>query len=140
MMKAINPKTKAFREQRVRKEWRRLFEQLDYRLNPRNGYRIDVEASAGNKEILPNIDLNPILYDSLELTSLQIKTSGQLEAFIPTTKRTTINVQFQGGYILNDQVFNNELFRIGGFKTLRGFDEESIQASGFARERAGTSA
>lgn len=28
--------------------------------------------------------------------------------------------------------FQNELFRIGGLKSLRGFDEESIHATGFA--------
>jgi hemolysin activation/secretion protein len=35
--------------------------------------------------------------------------------------------QFNSGYLLR-----NELFRIGGLTTLRGFDEESIFASAFA--------
>ena len=29
----------------------------------------------------------------------------------------------------SENMFKNELFRIGGLKTLRGFDEESITAS-----------
>jgi hemolysin activation/secretion protein len=38
----------------------------------------------------------------------------------------------QGASIFgNTSVFRNELFRIGGLKTLRGFDEESIFASTF---------
>ena len=41
----------------------------------------------------------------------------------------------QGGYIYNSSdstIFENELFRIGGLNTLRGFDEESIFASGYS--------
>ncbi|PHX73968.1 MAG: hypothetical protein CK547_05695 [Chitinophagaceae bacterium] len=31
----------------------------------------------------------------------------------------------------SDKIFTNELFQLGGIKTLRGFDEESIYASRF---------
>ena len=33
------------------------------------------------------------------------------------------------GYLESPGVFENELYRIGGLKTLRGFDEDSIFAS-----------
>ena len=32
----------------------------------------------------------------------------------------------------NPEIFTNELYRIGGLKSLRGFDEESIYASAFS--------
>ena len=35
----------------------------------------------------------------------------------------------KSGLMGGDNIFENELFRIGGLKTLRGFDEESIFAS-----------
>ena len=33
---------------------------------------------------------------------------------------------------MSPQLFKNELYRIGGFRTLRGFDEQSIFASSYA--------
>jgi hemolysin activation/secretion protein len=39
--------------------------------------------------------------------------------------KTSIN----SGYLQSSNIFFNELFRIGGLKTLRGFDEQSIFAS-----------
>jgi hemolysin activation/secretion protein len=38
----------------------------------------------------------------------------------------------KGGWVYNSQLFLNELYRIGGIKTLKGFDEQSIFASTFA--------
>ncbi len=38
----------------------------------------------------------------------------------------------QSGFIENENLFTNELFRIGGLKTLRGFDEESLTASAYS--------
>ena len=34
-------------------------------------------------------------------------------------------------FLYNEALFDNELFRIGGIKTIRGFDEESIFASSY---------
>ncbi len=42
-----------------------------------------------------------------------------------------------GGWIQSPAIFRNELFQIGGYKLLRGFDEESIFASQYAMSTAG---
>lgn len=41
-------------------------------------------------------------------------------------------MKVQGGLFLNENMFRNEIYRIGGLKTLRGFDEQAIFATGFA--------
>ena len=38
----------------------------------------------------------------------------------------------KNGYTFNENLFENELLRIGGLHTLRGFDEESMFATFFA--------
>ena len=38
----------------------------------------------------------------------------------------------QGGLYASPEIFRNDLFQIGGFRLLRGFDEESIYATKFA--------
>jgi hemolysin activation/secretion protein len=43
-----------------------------------------------------------------------------------------VKIAGQGGSMVNDQLYSNELYRIGGIKTQRGVDEASIYASSFA--------
>ena len=57
--------------------------------------------------------------------------SSEIEAmlFIPIKNRGTIKIGNQSAWLENSTLFLNDLYRIGGLKTLRGFDEESILAS-----------
>ncbi len=104
---------------------------LDYRLNPRKGYNLDLTAMAGNKKITRNGQLNPELYDSLDLKSVQYSGEFTFDYYIPLFSRNVINLGVSGGGLSGENTFNNELFRFGGLKTLRGFDEESLTASLF---------
>jgi outer membrane protein assembly factor BamA len=104
-------------------------EHLDYRLNPRQGFSVDAEARIGDKVIHKNADLNPVVYDDLELRSTQYHTALHADYFIPLAKQSVIATGIKSAYQYSPVIFRNELFRIGGLKTLRGFDEESINAS-----------
>jgi outer membrane protein assembly factor BamA len=106
-------------------------EKLDYRMNPRSGIRVRANASAGIKTIKKNDNINPVLYDSLDLKTTQIHATLKFEGFIPLFRKQTLLMGFNGSYINNDQLFENELFRLGGISSLRGFDEESLRASAF---------
>ena len=110
-------------------------QRLDYRLNPRKGYRFLIEGSVGSKAISKNDsleELNPSIYDDVVLRSTQYTLKGDADYFLPLSKRSTLRLGGKGGYLLNDNMFRNEMYRIGGIRTLRGFDEESIIASAFA--------
>jgi len=102
---------------------------LDYRLNPRKGYVLTGTAGAGNKIIKKNDKLNPVIYNGLKLNSVQYSAELETEIFLPIQNRSTIKLGTNSAFLQNDNLFQNELFRIGGLKTLRGFDEESILAS-----------
>lgn len=105
------------------------FERLDYRFNPRKGLRLIVNLQAGNKTIRQNAKINPEAYENIKLKTLQINIDLLAEYYIPLGNRSTIKTAVQGATIINQNLFQNELPRIGGLKTLRGFDEESIFAS-----------
>ncbi len=108
-------------------------EELDYRLNPRKGYSFSITAAAGNKSIRKNARLNPIIYEGLTLNSVQYNAELEAALFIPVMNRSTIRIGSSSAYLYNNSVvFLNELFRIGGLRSLRGFDEESIFASGYS--------
>ncbi|TND01031.1 MAG: hypothetical protein FD123_4303 [Bacteroidetes bacterium] len=107
-------------------------EKLDYRLNPRKGWVMQVSSDIGNRTIRKNARLNPVIYNGIELKSVQYSGEGVIEKFWPVARRGAIKTSAQGAYIFSPTVFTNELYRIGGLRTLRGFDEESIFASSFA--------
>ena len=105
---------------------------LDYRLNPRKGYSLDISGMAGNKKISRNANLNSEIYDSLDLKTVQYSGELVFDYYIPLFSRNVINLGISGGGIQGENTFSNELFRFGGLKTLRGFDEESLTASVYA--------
>jgi len=113
----------------------------DYRLNPRTGNDFNINASVGIKKIKknniivqlhdsfdPSYNFNS-LYDTIQLKSYQfrIKLAGAHYFRLNTT--STLKTALVGGWFQSPNIFRNELFQIGGYKLLRGFDEESIFAS-----------
>jgi outer membrane protein assembly factor BamA len=105
---------------------------LDYRFNPRKGYFADGSFAAGIRRINQNPDLDESLYDGIDLVSDILTADLDAGVFVPLGNRSTLYLGTKGGMIINDNVFRNEMYRIGGLKTLRGFDEQSIFASRFA--------
>ena len=104
-------------------------QKLDYLLNPRKGYDINISGSAGDNHIIKNPNLDQKLYQNIKLNSAQYKITSTLNFYIPLFSKSTIEIGMNAALLQNDNIFENELFKIGGLKTLRGFDEESIDAS-----------
>ncbi|MCF8255852.1 MAG: hypothetical protein K9H61_00245 [Bacteroidia bacterium] len=113
---------------------------LNYFSNPSKGYVLEMEGGAGTKRIIKNSTFENIqisdgsgnsfgIYDSLKLSSLQYKFKIDAAVFTKLYKQFVLLTQVKAAIIANDNLFVNELFRIGGLKTLRGFDEQSIFAS-----------
>lgn len=106
-------------------------EKMDYRLNPRKGYSVIGTLGAGNKIIRKNDKLDVTIYNGLKLNTAQYTAELEAEIFVPLKNRSTLKLGTKSAYLQNENLFQNELFRIGGLKTLRGFDEESILASSY---------
>ncbi len=107
------------------------FEKLDYRLNPRKGFYSLINASTGTKVIKKNASLNPVAYEKFKLNSTIYAGDADFNWYVPLFSRTTLRLGLQAAFIQGEAIFQNELFRIGGLKSIRGFDEESIYASSF---------
>lgn len=106
------------------------FEALDYRFNPHQGFSINAQASIGTRNIRRNAKVNPLAYQNVKLFSNQNQIEGDIHGYIRLRRHNVLHLALQGGGVFgNSTLFRNELFRIGGLKTLRGFDEESIFAS-----------
>lgn len=99
---------------------------VNYIFNPLKGYGLDITSSIGNKT---NNKLESTTGDLLEIKSTQGLIESKVFGYIPIGKKSTIKIQNQTNYIISDNIYENELYRFGGLKTLRGFDEESLSAS-----------
>ena len=110
----------------------------NYRLNPRYGNEINFTALIGTKNIKKNSDIINIkdnvfnystLYDSIKLKTFQIRLKLSAAHYFPVGRYSTIKTAVNSGLFYSPDIFRNELFQIGGYKLLRGFDEESIYAT-----------
>jgi len=115
------------------------FNHVDYRFNPRSGWNIRFKTLAGFSTARRNPQIAAIreekfdfnsLYDTVVLRTTRFRTEIHAEAYIPLFRRSTLKCSFRGGGIFSNQpVYNNEQYRLGGHKLLRGFDEESLFAT-----------
>lgn len=108
------------------------YEKLDYKFNPRSGLITSFTAGSGSRKIHKDARLNDALYNNITLNSTQYQLDYNVAAFIPLFKYSTIRIASQGGTLNSPQLFTNELYRIGGFRSIRGIDEQSIYASSYA--------
>lgn len=104
---------------------------LDYIYNPRKGYEIFVNAAVGTKVIHQNQKLNPQIYEGLKLKSNEYRINVKGAVYIPFFSRSAFKLGAQAGYVDAPSLLLNDLYRIGGFAVLRGFDEQSIYASAY---------
>jgi outer membrane protein assembly factor BamA len=118
-----------------------LFNKTDYRLNPRSGNEIRITSLAGLKTIKRNNTILTIkdpsfnyasLYDSLKEKSYQVRIKVYGAHYFPLGKQGTLKLGANAGLFQSPGIFRNELFQIGGYRLLRGFDEESVYATRYA--------
>jgi len=113
----------------------------NYRLNPRRGYEFQVTAAAGTRSIKKNAGIVKLtspdfsyasLYDTIKLKTYQFSVKTVVAKYLPLGRQSTLKAAFNGGWLQSPSIFRNELFQIGGYRLMRGFDEESIFASQYA--------
>ncbi|MGV2480191.1 UNVERIFIED_CONTAM: BamA/TamA family outer membrane protein, partial [Salmonella enterica subsp. enterica serovar Weltevreden] len=108
-----------------------FIEKFDYRFNPKKGFHINLQGSVGNRQIKRNPKINDAVYASVQLKSTQYQAEGDVAGYINLVKNHVLKLSAQAGSVFGNVIYRNELFRIGGLRTLRGFDEESIYASSY---------
>jgi outer membrane protein assembly factor BamA len=121
------------------------FNNTNYRLNPTKGNEFRIITTVGTKKIKRNSEIaelkdqaNPgfdfnSLYDTIKLKSYLLRIRGSVAKYLPLGKqnRSTVKLGANGGMFQSQHIFRNELFQVGGYKLLRGFDEESQYLSHF---------
>ncbi|HTS42828.1 MAG TPA: POTRA domain-containing protein [Puia sp.] len=120
------------------------FNNTNYRFNPLRGNELQVVGSAGTKKIKPNSQILKLtdpsdsgfsfssIYDTVKLNSYELRVKVVAAHYFQVSRASTLKLGANAGIFQSPTTFRNEVFQIGGYKLLRGFDEESILASQYA--------
>lgn len=121
-----------------------LHNATDYRFNPRKGLEANLRLTGGIRKVLQNTTIVSLekdpqgrpfdfraLYDTVKSSSSQFRLNARSAYYHPLGKQAVLKGGVQLGWLFADKPYLNELFQVGGIKTLRGFDEESLFASQF---------
>lgn len=114
-----------------------FIQKLDYRFNPTAGYLLRLGGSAGVKRIRKNNTIASMfdeivgkpfeyLYDSIRTKSFQFKLALAFDKYWRLAPRHTIKTAVDAKYFYSPLIFENEMYRLGGVSSLRGFDDQSI--------------
>ncbi|HLX67745.1 MAG TPA: BamA/TamA family outer membrane protein, partial [Puia sp.] len=120
------------------------FNNTNYRFNPRRGNEVNFLGSAGTKTVHKNSTIAGLqdpadsgfnfasLYDTVKLHSFQFLMRLDAAHYFPIGRAATLKLGVSAGIYSSPNTYRNDLFMIGGYKLLRGFDEASILASRYA--------
>jgi outer membrane protein assembly factor BamA len=118
-------------------------EKLDYKINPVSGYSLTVDGALGERVIKKNPNILQLfdevsgqyfsyLYDTIRLKTIEFKAGLAVEKYWKLAPRHTIKTNFDGKYFYSPVIFQNEMYRLGGIHSLRGFDDQSIYTPYYA--------
>jgi outer membrane protein assembly factor BamA len=120
------------------------FNNTNYKFNPKKGNELNFTATAGTKKIKKNAAILELkdpsdpgfkfeqLYDTVKLKVYQFRVTAAAAHYIPLGRQSTFKLGLSTGLYQSASYYRNELFRIGGYRLLRGFDEESQFVSQYA--------
>jgi translocation and assembly module TamA len=105
---------------------------LDDLYFPHRGYLLTAQGAVGTKTITKNSEIQDSLYQDLLLRSTQFSFGLRAERYTPLGRNGVLLLRLRGESLLNQRLFLNDLFRLGGLNSLRGFSENQFYTSSYA--------
>jgi outer membrane protein assembly factor BamA len=108
------------------------FNTVDDVFFPKRGILSSFTFGLGNKRIIQNTGLDPQLYEQIDRETFQYYLQGGVTYHHLWRPQLGTVVNLQGGKTANPNLLLNDLFRLGGLKSIRGFNENYFFASQYA--------
>ena len=105
---------------------------LDDLYFPHQGYLLNVQGAVGTKTIVKNSAINDTLYRRVPLRSTQYSVGLRVERYAKLGRQGVLLFRLRGEGLFNNQLFLNDLFRLGGLNSLRGFSENQFYTNAYA--------
>lgn len=94
------------------------------------------DLAIGDKSISRNSALDPSIYDQTRLKTLLLQAKFEMRYQQPLLKQLAFHHRISSGSLINDAVLTNELERLGGFRSVRGFNEKTYYAQHYLTSNA----
>lgn len=107
-----------------------IYNHVDNFFYPRRGWWASATLAIGNKQIPDSESLSQPGV-SIKSSSPQLAYQLTVRKYIPLRQRSAFFGQLTVAQIFNDNLFQNDLFRLGGLTSLRGFNENFFFASAY---------
>lgn len=106
------------------------YEDLDYRYNPRKGISIHAEGATGSRHVQNSNQLSELEADETKRYNVH-RFATEMDTYLPTWKKQCFRIGLKSAVMVTPSIYENEMNRIGGLRTIRGVDEESINTSSY---------
>lgn len=100
-----------------------------------NGFRFFSRFSLGEKKIETNPAIGMEWYDTLNRETILTNLESSMKYQYILRGGLAFYHKLMAGSIINNEILNNELVRLGGLKTIRGFNENFFFAQQYALSR-----
>jgi len=104
---------------------------LDDLYFPHRGSFVSVQGGAGSKTIRRNASISETLYSGVNMRTTQYTFSGRIERYWALGRQSVVLARLRGEGLFNEQYFLNDLFRLGGLNSLRGFTENQFYTNAY---------
>ena len=99
---------------------------------PKNGFHFQVDLQAGNKIIERLPFLSDSLYKNIQFRSLQTSIHFKQNYYKMIRQKSGVYAKIEGSILLNKNLLQSDLFRLGGLLSIRGFNQNFFFASAYA--------
>jgi outer membrane protein assembly factor BamA len=107
-------------------------EKLDYSFNPKRGWIVNFNLAAGKHKTKKNSAIPSELYDDIDLSGNIIDVECKFELNVPLQEKISLRFRSKSGIRESEDLFQNDLFSLGGMNSLRGFSEDAFRASTYS--------
>ncbi|WP_155210351.1 hypothetical protein, partial [Fulvivirga aurantia] len=95
------------------------------------GIATHLELAVGSKKIRNIDNLPPEIINQVDSRSAQYNIQGSINPLLRLSNSFGTSIRLTGAKIFNDNLFLNDLYRVGGLQSLRGFNENFFFAEQF---------
>ena len=90
---------------------------------------MDIQAAFGRKTILKNAGFDDSVYEGVDFETIQFTTEDAVSGLLQFKNAYFLYSKISGGLMINERLFHNDLYRLGGLNSIRGFNENFFYAS-----------
>ncbi|WP_207533895.1 BamA/TamA family outer membrane protein [Desertivirga arenae] len=105
-----------------------LHQSLNSTISPTRGMSFTLSLESGKRRVTGM----STGFDNVNRVSRQYRINSRTDTYYPISVRSIFRFNNETGILIGKNLFDNELYRIGGFSSLRGFNEQSLLASSYS--------